>query len=268
MKSISPTLASTDAPSRALTVGEPFSLVDQGLVEPIFRVFAAVPADPRLPAKSIAMTVARGLAAQIDGRILLVDARLDPPLPAATSDTAGERGLSEALIDGGGWQEGQAVVVEPGLFFLPRGNAPAPSPAQVRTRVAALLSEFSSYYAVVVLLCDPVTESVMARSIASLCEKALIFVREDSTLMDELIRSREILISSLVAQVEIVLEKPDITWKMRILGPPYQMLAGIGGALAKANPLKRRLVRGKPEQEKQAQPSWPQRPPIHEPNEG
>lgn len=252
-----------------LAVEEHLPMLAQEPFEPIFRVFAAVPLGHEIPAKPIALTVARGLAAQINGRIMLIDARLDLPPTKSVTEAPSEWGLSDALSEGVAWQETHATQIEPGLSFLPRGSAPALAPAQIRTRLAALLSELSSSYAVVVLLCDPVTDSLIARSIAGLCEKALLLAQEDITLMSELNRSREILNSSLVSEVEVILDRPHVSWTRRILGPIYQPLAALGAGFAWARrstgSLKGRL---KPDYGKPTTFPWPGRPREQEPGEG
>ncbi len=254
---------------RALAVGKPHALAESAGFEAIFRLFLAVPADPRLAARDTAVTLARGLSAQVDGRLLLIDARLDTPAPKVVSDHPAERGLSDLLAEQSPWRESLAVPLEGNLAFLPRGSAPALAPAQTRARLSALLGELSSLYSVVVLLGGPVETSVSTRAIAGFAEKSLLLVREDDTTMHELDRSRELLLASLVPQVEVVLVKPTLTWSQRIFGPPCEAMGALASGVRRGvRAIGQRLSRLKSDQGARTTIPWPRRAPIEEANKG
>lgn len=261
--------ANRDGGRDALARREVLPVMGIPAYEPIFRVFVAIPAEAELPALEIATALARGLAAQIEGRVLLLDAQFDAPPGGVKSSAAGERGLSELLVQREAWQERYATALDGGLFLLPRGGAAAPGPAQVRGRLGALLGELSSHYSLVVIVCDPVADSVLSRVIAAFGEKTLLLAREDQTAMLALSRSRDLLVDNLVEHIEVVLDKPPVSWLQRLYTPPWQLISAV--AVAAWQGL-RSLVRmvAKPKADREPAPAFslPRRPPAQETNEG
>lgn len=261
--------ANRDGGRDALARREAVPVIGVPAYEPIFRVFVAIPAEADLPALEIATALARGLAAQIDGRVLLLDARFDAPREGAGKPAEPERGLSELLAQREAWQERFASALGGGLFLLPRGGAAAPAPAQVRGRLGSLLGELSSHYALVVILCDPVADSVLSRVIAAFGEKALLLAREDQTAMLALSRSRELLVDSLVEHIEVVLDKPAVSWLQRMYTPPWQLICAVAIAVWQGLRSLLRMV-AKPKSDREPPPAFslPRRPPAQETNEG
>ena len=183
-------------------------------------VVAAVPADPRSPVEQIARTLARGLAAQVGLRLLLIDARLEFPANATSS----EAGFCRALQEPGATLAALAQPIDAGVDYIPRGAGTAPNAITVLERLVQLVPALRGLYDEVILLTDPVTVSITARFLARAAHRTLVLAREDETLMHELEETREILLDNQVAKIAIVFEKPVIDWRERLFGPPQALL--------------------------------------------
>jgi hypothetical protein len=183
-------------------------------------VLALVPSAGEEAADDAAITVAYGMAVQLGFKVLVVDARVDDC--ARADHTPGLLDVLRGEVPLAGLVRALDLSVD----LLPRGSGVVVLPSLMAAGLSAFLGQVGSSYGAVVMLTDPVTVSMSARVVARLAHKTLLLAREDRTLMRELERSREILIESLVSDIELVFDRPATDWRENVIGPIRAFLLG------------------------------------------